>query len=639
MLDALGHYCAGVESGLYREGPCVKAMCRRHLAYLEMSKDPESFPYVYVPEMGQAFARWAYCHRWYQAGFAGQQITYFVAQRAIVDYGLGWQEVEEVDGEWILSGRRMVSRIIIGGGKGMGKSHLLAPLTGYLMECDGAKQLDFGFFAIRQPQAERLLMHLVKILKKSDRWGGDSPWSTKVQNASATYLYHDKGGKLHPYASIGAEGGADGGRQRVVGGDEFANLVDPRIYEELVSGGTATDRDGMLVILASTPGTACRGWGYEQWTGGEKEALRDPTDADPSEAPWIYTMDDAHRRIIVQALRANDANWSDPDVVKALAGRDPETAIHDAVRQACPSLTDRDGKNGTQVYPNIRKAIGQARRKGRHAVRTVLRCFCCMWPEAAGMWLDAAAWGELGSPRTDLDIDKGPRSRAVWAAYSGDARRAAALAVYFPDQGYIATRVYVGTESAKAIDKEQKTDKAWQTWLEEGHLVPDGRDVLTLSPLERDLKALHDAHRVKAGGYHEPVVGTLVARMIEGRDLREKQVPKAVPTSGYGAGAVFLERALAREVDLRHDGNPVVHEAIRTVDREVSERTGVTRPIRGGDHDRVEPAMAVLLALSLGVRFKKKVGAGGSAPPARRASMAKSSRAGSYADPGKRVRR
>ena len=45
MLDALGWYCEAVESGRYLEGPCIKGIVRRHLAYLEMSKDPERFPY------------------------------------------------------------------------------------------------------------------------------------------------------------------------------------------------------------------------------------------------------------------------------------------------------------------------------------------------------------------------------------------------------------------------------------------------------------------------------------------------------------------------------------------------------------------------------------------------------------------
>jgi phage terminase large subunit-like protein len=605
MLDGLGYYCGAVESGEFQEGPCIRAMVRRHRTYLEWAREPERFPYAYVPALGQAFAVWCHGLKWVQgAGFHGQPVELLPWERMVSDFFFGWQRLaQDADGAWRPSGRRMVRELGLGVGKGAGKSTWMELMIGYLMACDGAQMADFAVFAVRMNQATDRVRKLSKMLRDSGQMG--ATWRERHPNPVTVTVEHiPTENKVTPYASIGEEGATDGRRTRLTGVDESASVKDSRRYDELRSGGSATDPNA-CTIMTTTPGRRCEGWGFERWTYHVTQALLPPKDADPTTAPFMWVLDAESKKIALQALRGGRtltdgrANWDDPEVKKALRGRDPETAVYDAVRQACPSLTDREGNGGTQIYPNILGDILGAHGRGSTQVAEVCRANLCLWPEAAGMWLNAAAWAEMGRPRADIGLSIGEPRRATWAAYCGSEKRAAALAVYFPDDRYLVTRVYVSREAVEKIDKEQQMPGRWAGWVKAGDVVADGDGVLTFGPMEADVKALHKHHRVAAGVYHEVALGSTMERLKARRQRWKLRRIPATPAS-YGNGATALIQALAGEADLRHDANPAAHEAVRTVGRDIKESTGAVMPRRVGDHDRIEPAMAIIAAIQVG---------------------------------------
>jgi phage terminase large subunit-like protein len=641
MLDALGHYCDAVDEGVYREGPCINGMVRRHRAYLDWSQDPERFPYVYVPQLGQAFANWCATMQWVQGeDFTGKPALLLPWERMVSDYFFGWRRLVRSDeGGWEIANSRMVRDVGVGVAKGAGKSSWLELMIAFMMACDGAVGADFGVFAVRQLTATKRLRKVKQMLEASGRI---ADWNVSHPNPATIVIeYRPNGNTARSFSAIGETGATDGNRTRLTALDESASIKDSVRFDELVSGGTATDSK-TAVISTSTPGKTCHGFGFKRWVYHVTQAQLPPEEAAVSCAPFMYVMDADAQKIVVQAMRGRtsfedgDANWQSPEMVKALDGRNPERAVWESIRQCSPALTDESDKGGTQIWSNIRAELLAARGKGKEAVAEALRAFACMWPQAAGVWLNAAAWAEMSrAPREALQ----GHQRAVWAFYCGNEKRAASLAIYYPDARYLEVKVYASREAVAKIDKEQQMPDRWAGWVAEGHVEVDGDgEVLTFKAMERDLVALHRRHRVKKGVYHDVAVGSIMARLIGERRLG-KNVSRIAPTArAYGAGATALVQALAGAMELRHDGNPAVHDSIRTIHHETNPKTGAVMPRRGGDLDRHEPAMAIMAALAAGVALRRRV-SGKTAPSAAPAAPYSGRPSAARATVGRRQRR
>lgn len=604
MLDAATYYAERVLSGDIPAGPLVAGQCERHLRYLAASReDPVGFGYRYVPEMGQIFREWAARLKWVRGKrFSGHPVHLMSWQAFCWDYTLGWLRVDD---EGVpIEDERMVSRHYKLVPKGSGKSQESNVVALHFMDHILGDGSDLFLVSPRMgAQSSKQLQHLARMSEQLPGFKSLRP-STEVVTIQNTR----NGVEMRPAGMIGQEGAKDGGRAGLTIIDEFASITDSTAFDELVSGGRATE-DGALVVFIGTAAKQADGWGWDQYKIARDQVdMERWKDADHEDDPGIFAYltrlsHDDHVLLREWMKPKRRRCWESADeesrkrAVDLLGDRTPEDALRDAARTVSPSLRVDRNDPGTVLWGPILEDVTKPSRTQSDKIETLRRAFN-EWPGENGNWLPIGKWRGLFNEEGPTREDRG---RIAYGVYSASARQFVALCVVHLDADpvHVTAKIYGARGGVDDRAKKERRAERYDRWESCGDLEIDGAgDAVTLEALARDVEALHKGHRVVAGFYSQAVVGSKMAEIQNKRASWARKVKAAPPTvAKYDPGAQTLYR-LVNEGRLTHCGSLPLDEAVRRMGKREHEQSGGLLPIKQAKRDDVEAGMALVLALS-----------------------------------------
>lgn len=622
MLDACTWYAERVMSGEIPAGPLVAGQMQRHLNYLERSRDPEDFPFVYMPQLGLIFRRWAAENlRWVKGEVAGQPIQFLPWQAAAFDYFLGYaRRFRDAQGAWRPMVRaRMVSTVDIFVPKGAGKNQMLNGLLLYVQAVLATHGSDIFLTSPRLGTQSGEQMRFLALMAKQLGFKIERPSSevTIVTNPLNQV-------RIRPLSAIGEEGTKDGGRVYAAAFDEVYSIKNGTAFEELTSGGRRSER-GSFAVRTGTAAKSPDGWGWEMFNIArdqvDMERWKDPDHKDdPSMFAFMAAASGDEKAVLLECAkpprrRAWNLPADDPRRIAfapALKGRAPDEALRHAIMTASPSIKLTPDSPGTILYDEAVADI-TAHHKGAGAVLEALRTIGNLWPNVDGAWLSMKRWAPLARPERETS------GRVTYGVYSASLGQVVALVVIHLDVDpiHVTTRAYAAKGGVAGMARKDRRAEVYDRWIADGDLVIDGTgDAATLDALAADLEQLHRTHRVMAGRYSKAVVEGRMESLLQ--RYRWQRVTGAAYTHGaYDPGS----QELYRRVDagsLTHDGNAVLTEGIRRMGVKANDKSGQLLPIKGTDTDRIEAALALVLALVAACPYLGQKPAGGTvrkAPP------------------------
>lgn len=464
----------------------------------------------------------------------------------------GW-----VDG----NGRRRFRYVYIEVPRKNGKSTLLAGIGLYCAFIEGEQGAQVYSAATTRDQArivweeaQRMVNRLPKLQAAFDIKTGQASIFSNASSSSFKALSRDQGGNQ------------DGLNVHCALVDELHAHKSSEMLDVLESATGA--REQPIVIAITTAGFDLHGVCYR-----ERQTVIDLLAGKISHDRYfgiIYTIDDGD-------------DWTDQDVW----------------RKANPNY-------GISVSP---EALIAAFEKAKHqptAQTNFLTKHLCVWVNARSSWMDMQAWTACAdrSLRPEMFIGC-PLFEGLDLASKSDL--AGKVRVFLRPQGevqhyYVFSDQYINEETA-----ELPTNRQYLAWARDGFLTLTPGNVTDFGQIEQDIRddaSRFDLHEV---GF-DPFNAVYVAQRLEAAEITTVEVPQRVQ---YLSEPMKWIEALVRSGCLHHDGNPVLAWAISNVTVKPDANDNIF-PRKEAPENKIDPAVALITAMSRAIHFEEVGGLDGS---------------------------
>jgi phage terminase large subunit-like protein len=217
--------------------------------------------------------------------------------------------------------------------------------------------------------------------------------------------------------------------------------------------------------------------------------------------------------------------------------------------------------------------------------------------DAEERWIPAPEWD---SCRAEIDLDSLVGERCIGGLDLGSVRDLTAFALFFPVSGSLLVWSWCPAENLRA---REDTDRVpYATWAKAGHITPTPGKATDKRRVALSLGEIFSRFRPDAIAADQWQLTELE------RVLGEEGI--ALPLRPFGQGyksmspamKAFEERVLNRR--LVHGGNPLLTWAISNVAVE-RDAAGNVKPSKERSRERIDPAVAAIMAVGLAAQEKK----------------------------------
>ena len=317
---------------------------------------------------------------------------------------------------------------------------------------------------------------------------------------------------------------------------------------DVIETGTGS-RDQPLLWLITTAGTNRAGICYEQ--RGYLVKILNGGHVDNEYFGIIFTIDDGD-------------DWTDPTVWE----------------KANPNW-------GKSVKPDDIARKARKAMETPSAVNNFLTKHLNVWCNAATAWMDMRVWDGCAE-RLSMDDFKD------YECYMGldlaEKRDIAALSILFRRDNtvYSFGKYYLNEERV-----EQSGNSQFSGWQKSGHLIVNDGNITDFDLIANDIKEICNTFSVKAVAY-DPAKSQYFAVKLFGDGIPMVQFVQSA--RNYTTPFIELENLVYGD-EFRFDGNPALTWMISNVMAKTSQFSGLVHPVKEGEENKIDGAMALLMAL------------------------------------------
>jgi len=244
---------------------------------------------------------------------------------------------------------------------------------------------------------------------------------------------------------------------------------------------------------------------------------------------------------------------------------------------------------------NMRKEAAQAiRMPSREASFRAL--YLNQEVDAAGEVIPMVEWHAC---RGLVDLKKLRGARCYGGLDLGSTKDLTSFALYFPGCGALLTWSWVPMEN---IDRRSEQDRVpYRRWVDEGHLLSTEGKAVNRRSIALQIAAIDGLYDIQRIGYDRWRIEDLLSIMAdEGIEL--PLVPIGQGYADMGPAFDSFEIVIMHR-ELCHDGGPVLSWAISNLAIS-TDPTGARKPDKSRARERIDPAVAAIMAVGLAAREK-----------------------------------
>ena len=541
--DPVTQYARLVLDGTIIQGPYVRLACRRHLDWLEASKDP-AYPYEFRPDLAQIWI-----------DFFPDLLTVEESGETVPFNLLDWQifVAGSINGwRWRSTGYRLFTRAYVEGGKGCGKSPFAGGI-GLLMLCaDGEVKSEVYSAAAKKDQAHILFQDAVSMKKGSPILNSRLVESGK---SPVWQLSHrPTGSKFKPLAADKQQSGL---RPHCVLVDELHEHKD-RYVIDMATAAFKGRRHPLLFVITNS--------------GFDKESICYEWHQDAVE--------------VLEGTRTNDALFA---FVLAL---DPDD---DPLKDESCWVKTNPGLGITITEQYLRDQVRDARQvPGRENV--VRRLNFCQWTNADEGWMTREAWEAIEEPEgltdvtlpdatlqgggyhTGVEFEGAELYVGLDLAFSHDLT---ALAFAFPEGENILAWIEYFKPLATLEEAEKRDKQPYRKWIRQGLIRGVPGPVIRKEYIAQRIADVRQQFDLKWAAYDNYAHKALREEMI---DKGVIGVPWIEHPQGFRRGGALKDSTGRKMRDpTSPEGefiqNPLwMPESVRNLEQRILEKTIIVQP-------------------------------------------------------------
>jgi phage terminase large subunit-like protein len=218
------------------------------------------------------------------------------------------------------------------------------------------------------------------------------------------------------------------------------------------------------------------------------------------------------------------------------------------------------------------------------------RYHCGQWVETVNRWLSPDVWTECRADFTAADLE----GLECWGGLDlAGTRDLSSLVLLFPHREGCRVLNYNWAPREGALQRQRDDGQPYLNWGERGFITLTDSAVTDQNKIFADIEQLTTRFKIR-----QIVFDRFNASKLENDIKRLDIEPVALPMTFTGMSLPTKDtEALVTSKALQHDGNPVLAWAISNVctDEDVN---GNIRPVKNKSLERIDPAMALILAVS-----------------------------------------